>query len=325
MLFIKSLLYYFVPEHNITRLESFAQMIMRNLDFFETFLTLERGLGANTVSAYMSDLRSFAEFCRHSGVDQPAEISRDLILDFLGDRQDRCEESSATLARKLISIKLFCRFLTQEDILENDPSEIMESPRLWKYLPGFLTTSEVERLMSAFPAQGKEPLPQRNRAILETIYASGLRVSEAARLRISDVNFEDGTLRITGKGRKVRIVPIGKTALNILRFYLHNTRPKLLGEKGDLPELFLSVRGKVLNREWIWAVVKEAALRAGINKEIYPHILRHSFASHLLANGADLRVIQEMLGHSDLRTTEIYTHIDSDRLVNVHKQFHPRA
>lgn len=300
-------------------------MIMRNLEFFETFLTLERGLGENTVRAYTSDLRCFAEFCNENNVKDPSAVSRELILDFLGDRQERCMESAATLARKLISIKLFCRFLTQENILQSDPSEIMESPRLWRYLPGFLSTAEVERLLSVFPAQGKEPLLQRNRAILETIYASGLRVSEAAKLRVSDVNFEDGVLRVTGKGSKVRIVPIGKTALAILRFYLNNTRPKLLGEKGNIPELFLSVRGKVLNREWIWSVVKEAARHAGIDREIYPHMLRHSFASHLLANGADLRVIQEMLGHSDLRTTEIYTHIDSGKLVSIHKQFHPRA
>ena len=166
---------------------------------------------------------------------------------------------------------------------------------------------------------------QRNRAILELLYASGLRVSEAAHLKVSDVNFDDAVLRVTGKGSKTRMVPVNKTALNIVKFYLQNSRPQLIGENGTVPELFLSVRGKVLNRERIWAIVKDCAVAAGINKDIYPHILRHSFASHLLANGADLRVIQEMLGHSDLRTTEVYTHVDSDRLKSIHKQFHPRA
>ena len=300
-------------------------MIRRNLDFFETFLTLERGLGANTVQAYITDLRGFADFCDDNNINNVNSISREVILDFLGDRQDNHCEVASTLARKLISIKLFFRFLLQEQLLERDPTEIMESPRLWSYLPGFLSTAEVDSLLAAFPAQSKEPLQQRNRAILETIYASGLRVSEAAHLKVSDVNFEDATLRINGKGNKVRIVPIGKTALAILRYYILNSRKELLNGKGNTAELFLSVRGKPLNREWIWAIVKEAATLAGIDRDIYPHMLRHSFASHLLANGADLRVIQEMLGHSDLRTTEIYTHVENERLLGIHKQFHPRA
>ena len=300
-------------------------MIRRNLDFFETFLTLERGLGANTVQAYITDLRGFADFCDDNNINNVNSISREVILDFLGDRQDNHCEVASTLARKLISIKLFFRFLLQEQLLDRDPTEIMESPRLWSYLPGFLSTAEVDSLLAAFPAQSKEPLQQRNRAILETIYASGLRVSEAAHLKVSDVNFEDATLRINGKGNKVRIVPIGKTALAILRYYILNSRKELLNGKGNTAELFLSVRGKPLNREWIWAIVKEAATLAGIDRDIYPHMLRHSFASHLLANGADLRVIQEMLGHSDLRTTEIYTHVENERLLGIHKQFHPRA
>ena len=300
-------------------------MIRRNLDFFETFLTLERGLGTNTVQAYLTDLRGFADFCESINVTDMNRINREIILDFLGDRQDNHGELSTTLARKLISIKLFFRFLLQESVISENPTEIMESPRLWNYLPGFLSTSEIDRLLAAFPAQSKEPLLQRNRAILEIIYASGLRVSEAAHLKVSDVNIEDATLRITGKGSKVRIVPVGKPALNILKYYINNSRRELLCDKLNTAELFLSVRGNPLNREWIWAIVKEAAKLAGIDRDIYPHMLRHSFASHLLANGADLRVIQEMLGHSDLRTTEIYTHVESERLLGIHKQFHPRS
>ena len=298
---------------------------MRNLGFFETFLTLERGLNRNTVAAYTSDLRIFADFCAKCNVNSPDEITRDLILDFLGGRQDEFNEESTTLARKLISIKLFCRFLLEEKIISSDPTAIMDSPRLWRYLPGFLSENEVSRLLAVYPARGKNPLLQRNRAILELLYASGLRVSEAAHLKVSDVYFDDAILRVSGKGSKVRVVPVNQAALNILHYYLINSRPELLKSDPNRPEIFLSVRGKVLNRERIWAIVKEAALLAGINKEIYPHILRHSFASHLLANGADLRVIQEMLGHSDLRTTEVYTHIDRDKLQSIHKQFHPRA
>ena len=300
-------------------------MIKRNLEFFETFLTLERGLGSNTVQAYLTDLRGFADFCAACGVLQPGEITRELILDFLGDLQEKHNEVSTTLARKLISIKLFCRFLEQENIIDGDPSQMMESPRLWSYLPGFLSTEEVEHLLTAFPAQSKDARMQRNRTILEVIYASGLRVSEAANLKVSDINFEDATLRITGKGSKVRMVPIGKTALGILRFYLRYSRQELLRNHGNVPELFVSIRGRRLNREWIWAVVKEAALLAGIERDIYPHMLRHSFASHLLANGADLRAIQEMLGHADIATTEIYTHVDRGHLAAIHHKFHPRG
>ena len=300
-------------------------MLKRNLTFFESFLTLERGLARNSVNGYISDLNCFIDFCTANGITEPSDVTRDLILDFLGERQDSFMEAATTLARKLISIKLFFRFLAEENAVEKDPTAIMESPRLWEYLPGFLTEEEVSRLLTVFPAQGKDALLQRNRAILELLYASGLRVSEAAHLKVSDVNFDDAVLRVTGKGSKTRMVPVNKTALNIVKFYLQNSRPQLIGENGTVPELFLSVRGKVLNRERIWAIVKDCAAAAGINKEIYPHILRHSFASHLLANGADLRVIQEMLGHSDLRTTEIYTHVESDRLLSVHKQFHPRS
>ncbi len=300
-------------------------MIRRNLEFFETFLTLERGAGANTVLAYVTDLRGFADYCGSIGIYDTVDITRDVIIDFLSYLQEERCEVSTTLARKLISIKLFCRFLVQEKLIEQDPTEVMESPRLWNYLPGFLSVEEVERLLTVFPAQSKDPLLQRNRVILETLYASGLRVSEAAHLKVSDVNFEDAALRVVGKGDKVRLVPVGKTALQLLRFYLQHSRNELLNGRSNVAELFLSVRGKPLNREWIWAIVKEAAVAAGIDRDIYPHMLRHSFASHLLANGADLRVIQEMLGHSDLRTTEIYTHVESDRLLGVHKHFHPRA
>ncbi len=300
-------------------------MLKRNLEFFETFLTLERGLGSNTVAAYGTDLREFIEFCAARGMDDARAIDRELILDFIGERQEKYEEASATLARKLVSVKLFCRFLAQENVIDADPSSVMESPRLWRYLPDFLSMEEVDRLLAAFPARSKQPHLQRNRAILELLYASGLRVSEAAHLAVSDLNFEDATLRVTGKGSKTRIVPVGRPALAILKTYLETSRPALAEKHPAAVELFLSVRGRPLNREWIWAMVKDAARTAGIAKDIFPHTLRHSFASHLLANGADLRVIQEMLGHADLRTTEIYTHVEKNRLLSIHHRFHPRA
>ena len=300
-------------------------MIRRNLDFFETFLTLERGLGVNTVQAYLTDLRGFADFCENNGVNNASSITREVILDFLGDRQDNHFEVSTTLARKLISIKLFCRFLQQEGVIESDPTEIMSSPRLWSYLPGFLSTEEVDALLTAFPAQSKEPLPQRNRAILELIYASGLRVSEVTALRLNQVSFDAKMLRVCGKGSKERVIPADDSTLALLSRYLKTIRPELAAGNPAIPFVFLSRTGKKLNRERVWAIVKEAALRAGIDKNIHPHTLRHSFATHLLENGADLRSIQEMLGHADISTTEIYTHVDKGRLLQIHRKFHPRS
>jgi len=300
-------------------------MLKRNLEFFTTYLTLERGLGENTVSAYRTDLVEFCDFCARHSITDPAALDRDTVLDFLGERQERFAEQPATLARKLVSIKLFCRFLAEEKVIAHDPSAVMESPRLWKYLPDFLSSDEVERLLNVYPARGNTAHLVRNRAILELLYASGLRVSEAAALELSGVDFEEATVRVTGKGRKTRIVPVGAPALRVLHYYAIHSRPVLAEKHPGAPELFLSVHGRPLNREWIWAMVKAAALAAGIDKNIHPHTLRHSFASHLLANGADLRVIQEMLGHADLRTTEIYTHVAKDRLQAIHRKFHPRA
>ena len=300
-------------------------MLKRNLEFFVSYLALERGLGENTVSAYRTDLIEFCDFCEARGVTDPARIDRELVLDFLGERQETCGELPATLARKLVSVKLFCRFLAEEKVIARDPAAIMESPRLWKYLPDFLSSDEVERLLNVYPARGNAAHLVRNRAIMELLYASGLRVSEAAALELSGVDFEEATVRVTGKGRKTRIVPVGAPALRVLHYYTIHSRPVLAEKHPGASELFLSVHGRALNREWIWAMVKNAALEAGIAKNIHPHTLRHSFASHLLANGADLRVIQEMLGHADLRTTEIYTHVAKDRLQSIHRQFHPRA
>jgi len=201
----------------------------------------------------------------------------------------------------------------------------MDSPKLWRILPEFMSSKETEAFLNAYPASARDPLTFRNRAILETIYACGLRVSEAAGLTLRSVSFDEGILRVLGKGSKERIVPIGRTALSLIRKYVSEVRSQLLGPHGDEPCLFVSERGRPLDRERIWAIVKEAASIAGIKKNIHPHTLRHSFASHLLENGADLRVIQEMLGHADISTTQIYTHVDQKRLLAVHKKFHPRA
>jgi integrase/recombinase XerD len=231
---------------------------------------------------------------------------------------------SSSIARRLVSIKVLFRYLFQEKLIDNDITDVMDSPKLWRLLPDFLSPEEIDRMLKAFPATGKDPLLFRNRTMLEVMYACGLKVSETAGLTLGGFLEDQKILRVTGKGDRERIVPVGRTAASLLKKYITVIRPQLLKNKNE-PVVFLSKTGRPLNRERIWAIVKEAALIAGISKNIHPHTLRHSFASHLLENGADLRIIQEMLGHADISTTQIYTHIDEQRLLNVHHRFHPRA
>lgn len=298
--------------------------MLKELGHFCGYLSLERGLSSNSVSAYRRDLKDFTDFLVEKGIVSSSQIRRDDIIEYLSECKKKQLETSS-IARRLISIKIFFRYLFQEKIISKDITDVMDSPKVWKMLPDFLSIEETDRLLKAFPETMKDPLIFRNRTILETIYASGLRVSEAAGLKTRDVHFDQDYLRVTGKGAKERIVPIGKPALRLLRKYIDEVRPLLLPENANSDRLFVSCRGKPLNRERIWAIVKEAALIAGISKNIYPHTLRHSFASHLLENGADLRIIQEMLGHADISTTQIYTHVDQSRLLKTHKRFHPRA
>ncbi len=293
-------------------------------DLLQTFsedLVLERGLSSNTVAAYSSDLLFFLEFLQSTGIDQAGQVKRDHILDFLEQEKAR-GSAAATLGRRLVSIRVFFRWLAREKAIQGDITEVMDSPRFWKLIPEFLSLSEVEALLNAF--KGRSPLELRNRALLELLYASGLRVSELTGLRLDGIDFEQGVLRVLGKGSRERMVPFGKSSARSISRYLENARP-LLDPAGRAVVLFVSKSGKALTRARVWVLVKEAALRAGIGKNLYPHILRHSFATHLLANGADLRVIQEMLGHADIATTQIYTHADTARLTRTHQRFHPRA
>lgn len=298
-------------------------MLERNLEYFVTYLTMERGLSRNSVAAYRTDLSDFIDFLQRRRLDSAAAIDREAILDYLGSLQEAAV-AATTLARRLISIKLFCRFLAQEKIVANDVTAVMDSPKLWQLLPDYLSEREVEQFLRSFADTGGDPLLERNQMIMELLYSCGLRVSEAVNLKISAVDFDEATLRVVGKGNKTRLIPVGERALQMLRRYLREVRPQLTQSNRE-PLLFLSRNGRKLNREWIWRMVKDAAVRAGIVKNIHPHTLRHSFASHLLANGADLRVIQEMLGHSDISTTEVYTHVESSRLLEIHHKFHPRA
>ena len=223
-----------------------------------------------------------------------------------------------------VSDKARSRYLAGEKLIDSDPTLLMDSPKLWRVLPDYLSLAEVDAMLNIFPANG-EALDIRNRAILHLLYASGLRVSELTGLTLENVSFENSLIRVHGKGAKERIVPVASAVLTLLRKYILNARGELTRLIPESPYLFVSHRSKKLNRERIWAIIKDAAFQAGIAKNIHPHTLRHSFASHLLANGADLRAIQEMLGHADIATTEIYTHVDRGHLAAIHHKFHPRG
>jgi integrase/recombinase XerD len=295
--------------------------VRRLLDEFRSFIALERGLSPRTVAAYGADVEGFIAHLEARGLTDPERIGRGDILDYLERSQDGGLQP-ATLARRLVSIKVFFRYLVQERVLPGDITDVMEGPRLGRILPGFLSLPEVEALLAVY--KGHDKLERRNRAIMETFYATGMRVSELAGLRVDGLHLHEGYVRVSGKGGRERVVPIGVPAQRALGSYLTEVRP-LLDTTDRAIQVFLSSRGRPLTRERIWAIVRAAAGRAGMERPVYPHMLRHSFASHLLQGGADLRVIQEMLGHADIATTQIYTHVDRSRLVQLHRQFHPRA
>jgi integrase/recombinase XerD len=291
------------------------------IDQFLDYVSLERGLSPNTRSAYGDDLIRFATFVKAKGVTSPGSVERRHVLDFLMAEKERGVGLS-TISRRLVAIKVFFAYLQREALLDRNVTEAMDSPKLWRILPGVLSLKEVEKLISA--PVGDDALSVRDRALLELLYGSGLRVSEVATLKMEDLHFDVGYLRCLGKGSKVRVVPFGEKAAHALRQYLSESRPGLCRDTTGR-EVMLTRRGKGFSRKGIWKMVKRYSRLAGIVKPVSPHTLRHSFASHLLANGAPLRVIQEMLGHADIATTQVYTHVDESRLRAVHAKFHPRA
>ncbi len=288
---------------------------------FLDYICLERGLSANTREAYLADLRSFTDYLAGRGIVSFNDVKRDHILDYLMSERDR-GLSVNSVSRRLVAIKVFFSYLHQEHILDDNVTEVMESPRLWRILPDVLTEREVERLLSV--PVGTDRYALRDRAILECFYGTGLRVSELGDLRGGDIHFDSGYIRCRGKGNKVRVVPFGGKARAAVERYLKEGRPEFVREGTD-DCVFLTYRGRGFSRKGLWHLIKEITRKAGITKPVSPHTLRHSFASHLLKNGAPLRVIQEMLGHADIGTTQIYTHIDQGRLRSVHAKFHPRA
>lgn len=284
---------------------------------FILHLRVERGLARNTCLAYERDLRLFATFLTAHGVTAWEHVTPAHVTDFMAARHAaRC--SVNTVLRELIAIRVFFRYLTQERLVREDVSARVEAPKVWRLLPHILSEEEVERLLAA-------PDPHtwrgaRDKAMLELLYATGLRVSELVNLRWCDVDLNAGFLRCVGKGGKERLVPVGAPACAALRAYL-----ALRGPGAPHDPLFLTARRTAMTRVNFWKRISHYATQAGIDKSVYPHILRHSFATHLLTHGADLRIVQEMLGHADISTTQRYTHVDHHRLRLIHHQYHPRA
>lgn len=288
---------------------------------FLDHVSFEQGLSPKTREAYGNDLANFSRFAQSAGVHTPRDVTRKLLLSYLEHESDR-NLALNSIARRLVAIKMFFRFLVDEGLLEKDVTAVMESPRLWKVLPGTLSIKEVDSLLNT--VVGDDPHAIRDRAMMELLYASGLRVSELVGVTLEELNLESGYLRCTGKGNKMRVVPMGGKAKAAIERYLAEVRPKL-AKHAEVRQVFLTRRGTAFSRKTIWKQIGLFARRAGITKKVSPHTLRHSFATHLLANGAPLRMIQEMLGHADIATTQIYTHVDQNRLKAVHQQFHPRA
>ncbi|MGB9839914.1 site-specific tyrosine recombinase XerD [Thermovenabulum sp.] len=291
------------------------------LDSFLDFLVVERGLSNNTVLSYKNDLNQFINFLKNNGVKTFNEVNRANIISYLLFLQ-RKKRASSSILRSLAAIKTFYHFLLRERIIEEDPTYNLDTPKLEKKLPRVLTVEEVEKLLAS---PDKEDLwGLRDRTMLELLYATGIRVSELISLKVEDVNLEMGYLKCMGKGSKERIIPIGSVATSFLNLYINEIRKKLLKNK-ECDYLFFNHQGKSLTRQGFWKIIKKYARRANINKEITPHTLRHSFATHLLENGADLRSVQEMLGHSDISTTQIYTHLTKSKIREVYDRTHPRA
>jgi integrase/recombinase XerD len=290
---------------------------------FLMHVRIEKGLSANTISAYKRDLQKFEEFARKRKLTLEG-VGRDDLVDFLAGLY-RQKLESRTVARQLVTLRNFFRFAQVQGLICEDPSINLESPKIRRHLPGYLRLEEVEKLLEQ--PDSKTPTGLRDRAMLEVLYSTGLRVSELIGLGVSDLDVKVGCVRCIGKGDKERIVPVGKKALNTVDKYLRDGRPQLLrtAKASSGPALFVNRRGVALSRVGVWKILSAYGRRAGLRVALTPHMLRHSFATHLLERGADLRSVQLMLGHADISTTQIYTHVVEERLKQIYKAHHPRA
>ena len=290
---------------------------------FLNYVRVEKGLSPNTISAYSRDMYKFDAFAKKSKLTLQ-QVSRDDLVDFLSSLY-RQKLESRTVARHLVTLRNFFRFAQIHEMITDDPSINLESPKIRRTLPDYLRLEEVEKLL--LQPDDKTPIGLRDRAMLEVLYSSGLRVSELTSLRVMDLDRAVGCVRCIGKGDKERIVPVGKKAMALVDRYLRDARPKLLGKTQGSPSpiLFLNRRGGRLSRVGVWKILSAYGRQAGLRVALTPHMLRHSFATHLLERGADLRSVQLMLGHSDISTTQIYTHVVEERLKQIYKAHHPRA
>ena len=300
-------------------------MHVLNLDYYIdrylTHLKVERHLSINTLGSYAHDLKRFANFVTAKDVDDPRLIKEEHLLSFLVLLHKE-KIGSRSVARYLSALRGLFRFLVNEKVLSDNPVAKVESPARWQKLPKFLTLEEVDSLIAQ--PDKKTALGLRDHAIIQLMYASGLRISEISTLTMERINLQQGYVIILGKGSKERVVPIGKTALAALDEYFKDSRPTLLNRRIN-DHVFISHRGAKISRQRLWEIIKAAARRAGIKINVTPHMLRHSFATHLLERGADLRSVQTMLGHTDIATTQIYTHVSSKHLKDIYRKFHPRA
>jgi integrase/recombinase XerD len=297
--------------------------ISATITSFLMHVKVEKGLSANTSSAYRRDLGKFQVFAAKRKLALE-DVSRDDLVDFLASLY-RQKLESRTVARNLVTLRNFFRFAQVQELIAADPSINLESPKIRRSLPGYLRLEEIERLLNQ--PDSTTPLGLRDRAMLEVLYSTGLRVSELIGLRASDLDSKTGCVRCIGKGDKERIVPVGRKALGMVDKYLRDARPELLrqAKKSNSPALFINRRGAALSRVGVWKILSAYGRRAGLRVALTPHMLRHSFATHLLERGADLRSVQLMLGHADISTTQIYTHVVEERLKQIYKAHHPRA
>ena len=289
---------------------------------FRHYLKAERGMAANTVLAYGRDLDRFAVWVGSGGL---ADYTRPTVRQLTNYLAHLREEGldPASVARHLVALKMFYRFLRMEERAEPAAVELLSSPALWERIPQVLSPESVEKLLAA--PQPQERFYLRDRALLETLYATGSRASEVVGLKLIDLHLDGAFCKCVGKGNKQRVIPLGRPAVNALRAYLEELRPRLVRGAPESPWVLVSRGGRALTREMLWILVKKYVRRAGLNAKVSPHTLRHSFATHLLAGGADLRTVQELLGHANIRTTQHYTHVDRDRLKAIHRRFHPRG
>lgn len=303
-------------------LKETQKSLENNIRAFGTYLKVERSVSVNTHSSYLRDLKKYYDWVLLVKFGQPLSPSLDQLLDFVEYLKEG-KLAHSSIARHLISLKNFFRFLRLEEITSSQSVELLEAPALWSRIPFVLSPDSVNTLLTS--PDGLDRFALRDRAILEALYATGCRVSEVVNMEIKDLHLDSGFCSCKGKGRKQRIVPLGRQAIEAIGSYLQDLRPLLVKIAGSTGTLFVSKTGKPLNRILVWKLVKKYSDKAGLTGKISPHTLRHSFATHLLAGGADLRSVQDMLGHSNIRTTQLYTHVDRARLKMIHAQFHPRG